>query len=428
MPFSDPMADGPAIQASALRALRAGQTMVKTLAMVARLPRGRWRHADRADGLLQPDLLLRQRALPRRRQGRRRRRADRRRPAAGGRRRALPAGDAARPSTSSAWRRRPPTTSACRWCSPIRRVSSTTSRSLGITGTASPDTGAGGRGGDKDQAAHHIAGRRRFRREDGRPGARHRRGGRRRRGRLGAGQCAYASRSTATDGRPPRTVSAVTGLVAELSRRRPRRARDGSGVERVEVSELSWISNVVRPEDPQPPRQAGGAAEPLDQVPRDRRDGLPSRPRGEPVRHPRLRLPHADDAPASASAISSTAANGRRSRCPTCRSTRCKFRDERRYTDRLRTRARRPASPMPCSSAPARSRMSRSSPRCRISTSWAARSAWPRARRSSPACETAMERGRPFVVFAASGGARMQEGVLSLMQLPRTTVRGRGTA
>jgi tryptophan synthase alpha chain len=34
MPFSDPMADGPAIQASGLRALRAGQTMVKTLAMV----------------------------------------------------------------------------------------------------------------------------------------------------------------------------------------------------------------------------------------------------------------------------------------------------------------------------------------------------------------------------------------------------------
>src|SRR5215216_7784633 len=34
MPFSDPMADGPAIQAAGLRALRAGQTMSKTLAMV----------------------------------------------------------------------------------------------------------------------------------------------------------------------------------------------------------------------------------------------------------------------------------------------------------------------------------------------------------------------------------------------------------
>ncbi|WP_334175761.1 acetyl-CoA carboxylase carboxyltransferase subunit beta, partial [Pseudoxanthobacter sp.] len=30
--------------------------------------------------------------------------------------------------------------------------------------------------------------------------------------------------------------------------------------------------------------------------------------------------------------------------------------------------------------------------------------------------------GTPFVLFAASGGARMQEGILSLMQMPRTTV------
>jgi acetyl-CoA carboxylase carboxyl transferase subunit beta len=34
----------------------------------------------------------------------------------------------------------------------------------------------------------------------------------------------------------------------------------------------------------------------------------------------------------------------------------------------------------------------------------------------------ARERRQPFIVFAASGGARMQEGVLSLMQLPRTTI------
>src|SRR5689334_7727531 len=36
--------------------------------------------------------------------------------------------------------------------------------------------------------------------------------------------------------------------------------------------------------------------------------------------------------------------------------------------------------------------------------------------------ETAVDRGTPFILFAASGGARMQEGILSLMQLPRTTV------
>lgn len=35
MPFSDPMADGPAIQAAGLRALKGGQTLVKTLQMAA---------------------------------------------------------------------------------------------------------------------------------------------------------------------------------------------------------------------------------------------------------------------------------------------------------------------------------------------------------------------------------------------------------
>ena len=38
------------------------------------------------------------------------------------------------------------------------------------------------------------------------------------------------------------------------------------------------------------------------------------------------------------------------------------------------------------------------------------------------AAEAAVARKTPFVMFAASGGARMQEGILSLMQLPRTTV------
>jgi acetyl-CoA carboxylase carboxyl transferase subunit beta len=36
--------------------------------------------------------------------------------------------------------------------------------------------------------------------------------------------------------------------------------------------------------------------------------------------------------------------------------------------------------------------------------------------------ETAIERKTPFVMFAASGGARMQEGMFSLMQMPRTTI------
>src|SRR3979490_1347546 len=36
--------------------------------------------------------------------------------------------------------------------------------------------------------------------------------------------------------------------------------------------------------------------------------------------------------------------------------------------------------------------------------------------------QTAADKHTPFILFAASGGARMQEGILALMQLPRTTV------
>ena len=37
-------------------------------------------------------------------------------------------------------------------------------------------------------------------------------------------------------------------------------------------------------------------------------------------------------------------------------------------------------------------------------------------------CEAAIRESAPFIVFTASGGARMQEGLLSLMQMPRSTV------
>jgi acetyl-CoA carboxylase carboxyl transferase subunit beta len=36
--------------------------------------------------------------------------------------------------------------------------------------------------------------------------------------------------------------------------------------------------------------------------------------------------------------------------------------------------------------------------------------------------QTAVQKATPFILFAASGGARMQEGILSLMQMPRTTI------
>ncbi len=44
------------------------------------------------------------------------------------------------------------------------------------------------------------------------------------------------------------------------------------------------------------------------------------------------------------------------------------------------------------------------------------------ATRSSPPPRRAVKPKRPLILFSAAGGARMQEGILSLMQMPRTTV------
>ena len=38
------------------------------------------------------------------------------------------------------------------------------------------------------------------------------------------------------------------------------------------------------------------------------------------------------------------------------------------------------------------------------------------------AMQAAVEEKRPFILFVSSGGARMQEGILSLMQMPRATI------
>jgi acetyl-CoA carboxylase carboxyl transferase subunit beta len=40
--------------------------------------------------------------------------------------------------------------------------------------------------------------------------------------------------------------------------------------------------------------------------------------------------------------------------------------------------------------------------------------------------QAAAQKNTPFILFAASGGARMQEGILSLMQMPRTTIAVQG--
>ena len=84
MPFSDPMADGPAIQAAGQRALKAGQTLRKTLAMVRDFRAGDDDTPIVLMGYYNPIYRYGVERFLDDAHGRRRRRADRRRPAAGG--------------------------------------------------------------------------------------------------------------------------------------------------------------------------------------------------------------------------------------------------------------------------------------------------------------------------------------------------------
>ena len=84
MPFTDPMADGPAIQASSLRALRPGTTMTKTLALVREFRRDDGDTPIVLMGYYNPIYVYGVDAFLARCEGRRRRRPHHRRPAARG--------------------------------------------------------------------------------------------------------------------------------------------------------------------------------------------------------------------------------------------------------------------------------------------------------------------------------------------------------
>ena len=188
MPFSDPMADGPAIQAAGLRALKGGQTLKKTLAMAAQ-----FRRADNEtpivlmgyynpiyvygvdrfltdaidagiDGLIVVDLppeMDAELCMP-----------------------ALKAG-------INFIRLATPTTDDKR----LPKVLQNTSGFVyyvsmtGITGSALSDTGKVADGGQAHQGSHRPAGLRRLRRQDGRAGQGDRLLGRWRRRRHGNRQC-----------------------------------------------------------------------------------------------------------------------------------------------------------------------------------------------------------------------------------------------
>ncbi len=103
-----------------------------------------------------------------------------------------------------------------------------------------------------------------------------------------------------------------------------------------------------------------------------------------------------------------------------------RFRDTKRYTDRLkeaRDKTHMDDAILVASRHHRRGRR-RSSRRWR-SSSWAARWAPAVGEALVAAARLAVLQDAPLIVFTASGGARMQEGAISLMQMPRTVIATR---
>ena len=99
-----------------------------------------------------------------------------------------------------------------------------------------------------------------------------------------------------------------------------------------------------------------------------------------------------------------------------------KFRDEKKYTDRLRE-ARNKTGQKDAVKAAIGKIEGRSAVICVQNFAFMGGSLGMAAGEALiSAAETAVDRGLPLIVFTAAGGARMQEGILSLMQMPRTTI------
>ena len=176
---------------------------------------------------------------------------------------------------------------------------------LGITGTKVPDIAQVKGNVRAHQAPHRPAGGGGLRGEDSRPGESHRRERGRRRGRFGARQCGEDEPDARRASDPQ---DAEGGAVAHRAKSPRACGSPNAPHRRRHRDELD--QELHSTEDPQLPRkQEGSAGEHVGEMPRDRADGVLSRSRSEPVRHPRLRLSHAHAAGRTAEHRCSTAAS-----------------------------------------------------------------------------------------------------------------------
>ena len=153
-----------------------------------------------------------------------------------------------------------------------------------------------------------------------------------------------------------------------------------------------------------------------------RADDLPPRPGGEPARLPALRPPHAARTPTAGLKLLFDEAASSASSCPRSPVDPLRFRDQKRYSDRLKEAqtktgendairvAHGRSAAMPAVVAAFDFGFMGGSMGIAVGEGLLA------------AARLAVLQEAPLIVVPSSGGARMQEGILSLMQMPRTTI------
>ena len=187
---------------------------------------------------------------------------------------------------------------------------------------------------------------------------------------------------------------------------------------------MNWLTNFVLPKIRAVVAKKRGAGQSLAQMPGLRPDAVPPRARGQSLCLRQLRPPSAHVAASSASRCCSTTASTPSSNCPRSMADPLKFRDRKRYS--------RPAQGG-ASAKTARNRDAALVAHGTIGGVAAVVCAFDFAFMGGSmgvavgeallaAARLAVLQEAALVVVPASGGARMQEGILSLMQMPRTTL------
>ena len=228
-----------------------------------------------------------------------------------------------------------------------------------------------------------------------------------------------------------RTVEAVAALVGEIAQgvRRARAGRErGGGVAfengvrgACEVVAMNWYSNVVPPED-QGHSQARSAGESLGQMPRQRAIGVPQGHRGQSLCGAGLRLSHA----LSGRGAARQPVRQRRMRTVADARSAGRSAEIPRHQALRRQAQGIPRQDRPAGRGDAGRRQARGFARhgraCRTSTFMGGSLGMAAGEAIVAGATHALEQRTPFIMFTASGGARMQEGMFSLMQMPRTTI------